>query len=149
MYITTYRYSWWFWGLWGQFLPKWLSPSPKGNQWAYESFSSVSFFSMMVWRMVEVTSPLHDPTAIIPHAIAVIPTTWWIEEHMLMLLAVLNQCYTTVSYVPPCWIWNLPWQEEAEKGHLLCWSQRRLGPDWNQDHISTLWVSGSTSVRFP
>lgn len=57
-------------------LPRWLSPRPKGSQRAYVSFSSCSLFSMMVWTMVEVTSPLHEPTAIIPHASAVTPTTW-------------------------------------------------------------------------
>lgn len=56
-------------------LPRWLSPRPRGSQRAYVSFSSCSLFSMMVWRMLEVTSPLHDPTAIIPHAKAVTPAT--------------------------------------------------------------------------
>lgn len=68
---------------WNQYhpcLPRWLRPRPRGSQRAYVSFSSCSFFSMMVWTMVEVTSPLQDPTAIIPHASAVTPTTWEIKN---------------------------------------------------------------------
>ncbi|TNN39042.1 hypothetical protein EYF80_050791 [Liparis tanakae] len=55
--------------------PRWLRPRPSGSQRAYVSFSSVSLFSMMVCTMVEVTSPLQEPTAIMPHASAVTPTT--------------------------------------------------------------------------
>ena len=130
-------------------LPRWLSPKPKGNQRAYESFSSCSFFSMMVWTMVEVTSPLQDPTAIIPHANAVTPTTCRLHTSSLATFArvffrvrpVLKRKH---SSIPPCWIWSLPWQGEAEKGHLLCWSQRRPGPVWK---CHTTRITNTSSVK--
>lgn len=40
------------------------------------------------------------------------------------------------TIVPPCWIWSLPWQEVAKIRHLLCWSQRRQDPAWNQENSS-------------
>lgn len=88
-------------------IPRWFSPKPKGSQRAYVSFNSCSFFSMMVWTMVEVTSPLQVPTAIIPHASAVTPTTWGFKTHRNDTNRILlknRELYRKCEAIPPCWI---------------------------------------------
>ena len=57
-------------------LPKKVSPSPSAKLREFVSLTSASDRSIIVWRMVDVTSPLHVPMATKPQAIAAIPMTW-------------------------------------------------------------------------
>lgn len=57
-------------------LPRKVSPSPNAKLREFVSLTSASDRSIIVWRMVDVTSPLHVPMATKPQAIAAIPMTW-------------------------------------------------------------------------
>ena len=57
-------------------LPRKVSPSPSAKLREFVSLTSASDRSIIVWRMVDVTSPLHVPMATKPQAIAAIPMTW-------------------------------------------------------------------------
>lgn len=56
-------------------LPKNVKPSPKAKLRAFVSLTSVSERSIIVWSMVDVTSPLHVPMATKPQAMPAIPIT--------------------------------------------------------------------------
>lgn len=57
-------------------LPKNVKPRPRAKFRAFVSLASVSERSIIVWSMVDVTSPLHVPIATRPQAILAIPITY-------------------------------------------------------------------------
>lgn len=102
---------------------------------------------------MEVTSPLQDPTAIIPHASAVTPTTWGLNRHARRIKTkpkkgrMAAEGSTKPASIPPRWTWSLPSREEEAKEHLLCWSQRRPGRVCKQEDKGPLRKWHSTDTR--